>query len=169
MQKSPARDYSLDSPLIQPSDMMRQLLQEKSFPHYETMLVQYGGLKVDAISGPHAADRNAIHWPVQCTSMVSNRHRTLHGGIATYFIDTFGSLHVGLMTGNFMHVSVDIHMSYLRAVPIDVPLLVKTYIVKYGKSLIFLEGTIVRQDQPDEVLVSATHTKSVVPTRKSKL
>lgn len=164
-------DYDFATLKMDVREVMADLIADRKHPQYKIWLQEHAGHNPGQISGPHAKDRNALYWPFVACAMSCNRHGTLHGGVAAKLLDTFTSMHYVAATGNFRNVTVNLNLTYLRAMPKGAKGTVVTYVQKSGKRLIMLEGRIVDSDDHGITYVSCTHTKAVLPSTdpKSKL
>ncbi|KAJ3640861.1 hypothetical protein Zmor_027396 [Zophobas morio] len=84
----------------------------------------------------------------------------LHGGLSATLVDCVSTY--ALMTKiPARHVSVDIHMSYLKGASIGDDILIEADVVKSGKSLAFLEVQI-KNKKTGDILVKGSHTKFIM-------
>ena len=125
----------------------------------------FRAIDIPNITGPHANDRGAMHFPVTVTPELCNSFGTLHGGNASWLIDTLSGCHVAVTHDTFDQASVTLSLSFLRACPGGTKVLVKTYVRKAGRQLVFLEGAIVNAADPSIIYVTAVHNCAVVKAR----
>lgn len=149
-------------------DIVTAVVTDPKAPQYK-LWFQHCKMELDNITGPDPSDRNSLTWPFTAESMSLNRHGTLHGGVAVKLIDTFSSLHLSGLIDSTAHVSVNLNVSFLKAVPGGRRVLLKTYVVKHGRSMAFLEARIVDAADPSMVYVTATHSKAVLARTQAKM
>jgi acyl-coenzyme A thioesterase 13 len=90
----------------------------------------------------------------------TNSMGRLHGSLSTTLVDTLSSF--ALMSKvEGPHVSVDIHMSYLKDATVGDEIMVEARVVKSGKKMAFLEVDIVDKASK-ELLVKGSHTKFIL-------
>jgi uncharacterized protein (TIGR00369 family) len=94
-----------------------------------------------------------------------NSHNTLHGGFATWLIDTLSGCHVAVTNGIYSQVSVTLSVSFLRSVPSGSKAIVKTYVRKAGRKVLFLEGAIVDAADHNIIFVTAVHNTAVLDAK----
>ncbi|RZC34019.1 4HBT domain containing protein, partial [Asbolus verrucosus] len=89
----------------------------------------------------------------------------LHGGMSATLVDTLSTFalmsKLGEIGPNARHVSVDIHMSYLKGAKVGDEILIEAGVVRSGKSVAFLEAEI-RNKATGDLLVKASHTKFIM-------
>jgi len=104
--------------------------------------------------------------PGQCTlSMVvdkphANLGGTLHGGFSAHLVDSVTSMALMTNEGGMPGVSVDIHMTYIKAAKIGEEILIEAKTLKKGRTLAFLECEI-RNKETNALLVKGAHTKFI--------
>ena len=108
----------------------------------------------------HNKEDGSLYWPFVATDTICNHRGTLHGGSASTLIDALSSLHArAVLPGD--HATVDLHLSFLRAMPRGTKGVVRTSIVKAGKTMLFLRGDVTSPDG-SLVYVLGTHAKAML-------
>jgi acyl-coenzyme A thioesterase PaaI-like protein len=123
------------------------------------------GIQPAQVSGPHSSDLNALHWPITPSAWTQNRHKSFHGGVAFMLVDALASLHLAAALGEYHHVTTNVQTTYVKAVQLLEPSMVKTTIVRAGAVACFLEVEIV--DKDGSRLIKATVTKATLPKSSS--
>lgn len=144
---------------ITPKDFIDTLLTEQSFPQLQEILVDGAALDLNRIDGPIATDADAYYWRLTLNKFVSNVQGFLHGGAAAYIVDTLTSFHMLFVDDRRTHVTINLHMNYIRKIPIGTNVVVKTYIRSRGKRTAMLEAVFVDAADSTIVYLSGQHTK----------
>lgn len=142
---------------IEPRDLIYFLFNDANSPQYRRWFTEVWHVdvgKVESFDG-------AIRFPFRVGSEACNQGRTLHGGAAAAMIDSFTTLHGWWATAERTHVSVNLNLTYLKALPEGAEGFVETVLVKRGERLMFLEATIWNPQRTVQY-VTATHTKAFV-------
>lgn len=125
------------------------------------------------VTGPHAQDRNALYWPFEANVWTKNRHGSLHGGIGFLLMDSLVCVHLAAVLGSYHHMTTSMQATYVRAIQLGKPMILKTLVVRTGAVACFLECEIVAADAPNVSLLKANITKATLPQdqapAKSKL
>ncbi|XP_034254874.1 acyl-coenzyme A thioesterase 13-like [Thrips palmi] len=86
---------------------------------------------------------------------------TLHGGMTATLVDIVSTL--GMLTHEKVQspgVTVDLHVSYLKAARVGEEILVEASTIKAGKTLAYLHVDIKKKDT-DEIIARGSHTKFI--------
>ncbi|MDP2434687.1 MAG: PaaI family thioesterase [archaeon] len=87
----------------------------------------------------------------------------MHGGCIATLLDDVTSFS---MRDGSMSVSVDLTVSYLRAIPNNSEIHVSGTLVRKGRSLAFMTGKITCAKHPSLVYASCAHTKYIMGASK---
>ena len=93
---------------------------------------------------------------------MDNGFRVAHGGSISTVFDMSTSVCVwcgGVNTGRSVSISLD--CQYLKDVPVNAPVVIKSSCEKAGKNVLFLRGVI--EDLEGNILVTCRHIKVGVP------
>lgn len=122
---------------------------------------QFEAYKVESTQLTTAESGCVLRVPFTVTQCAMNGHGTLHGGVAVWLADVINSMHLTAESGSTQHVSVNLHASFLKAVPGESRVVVRSRLVKVGKTMAFLTAQI-ESTCGSTVFVTVTHAKSFV-------
>ena len=151
--------------LKRPVDEVAQQLMSRSATSLIHRVLDEVALDLSQVSGPHSDDLYALHWPISPTAWTKNRHGSLLGGIAFLLMDVLASLHLTAALGTYHHVTTNMQTTYIKAVQLQQPSVVKTTIVRAGGVACFMECEIVGAD--GSRLIKAAITKATLPKSSS--
>jgi uncharacterized protein (TIGR00369 family) len=117
-------------------------------------------IPLDSVTGPHAADSNALYFPFVAKGAMLNPGGKLDGGVAVEMIAILTTFHVSAVKRTPGHVSIALNVAYLRALPAGRKASLRSYIRKDGRHLTFVEAHIVDAEDPQLVYATATHIKA---------
>ncbi len=148
---------------ITPSDVIEHLLEEKSFPQLESVLIRHCGLDLKSISGPHEPS-GCFHWSLRLQSgdaTTMEGHPALDGGtgVAAYVIDCLTSFHMLLIESRKGHVTINLSVSCIRQLPVGKPILVRTFVRSNTSSAIIMDAVFVDPENEAMDFVTGQHTK----------
>ena len=113
-----------------------------------------------------AACRVVAGTPGTCTLAMtvakehSNLGGTLHGGFSAHLVDSVTTLALMTAEGGLPGVSVDMHLTYLKAAQVGEEVEIVARTVRKGRTLAFLECEI-RSMSTGAALVRGSHTKFI--------
>jgi len=84
----------------------------------------------------------------------------MHGGFSAYLVDSVTTAALMTNEGGLPGVSVDMHMTYMKAAKLGELIEIEAKTVKKGRTLAFLECEI-RNAETGAVLVKGNHTKFI--------
>lgn len=160
-------------------------------PMGDVILLDNATLHIDDVMGPYSihcpvtykdgcaqASATAIEWPFTFKDKLCNAHKSLHGGIQAFVVDTVTSIHLTLVTGgNRNHVSVELGLQYVRPVPLNEVVVLRTIVQSVGKNLAFMKAEFWTKDTRSKkgesvvglgkLLSTASHTKMFIADGKN--
>ena len=155
-------------------------------PMGDVILQEHSTLQIEDIIGPYSMHcpvsykegctqvaATAIEWPFVFRDPLCNAHKSLHGGIQAFVVDTVSSIHLTLVTGgNRNHVSVELGLQYVRPVPLNEVVVLRTIVQSVGKNLAFMKAEFWARDKRSKkgesvaglgkLLSTASHTKMFI-------
>ena len=79
----------------------------------------------------------------------------VHGGIVASMIDNAMGM-VSFIQKEFPNPTVSMNVNYIRPVPVNTTVVVRTRVLSYGKSSAHITAELFHPDRPDHILISAT-------------
>lgn len=97
------------------------------------------------------------HW-------MRNPMNVVHGGVIGILMDNAMGLATYAMSGK-PTPTINMNINYLRPVPLDATVIVRTQVVNFGKTTAYTTAEIFLPDQPDRILVTASgvYTTTLAP------
>ena len=86
-----------------------------------------------------------------------NPDGVLHGGIITTMLDTTIGALTHIITGK-LTPTISLNTSYLRPAPGDGRIIVKAYVTKMGRTLIYTRGELWEEKHPEKLIATAEGT-----------
>jgi acyl-coenzyme A thioesterase PaaI-like protein len=158
----PSSQYNFSSLKTPIAQVLSELAAKSSGePSLIKRVIEESRVNLAQVTGPHSDDLNALYWPFSPSKWTQNRHGSFQGGVAFMLLDALASLHLTAALGQYHHVSTNVQTTYVKAVPLLEPCLVKTTIVRAGAVACFLEAEIL--DMDGARLIKATITKATLP------
>jgi len=90
----------------------------------------------------------------------TNLGGTMHGGFSAHLVDSITTAALMTNEGGLPGVSVDLHMTYMKAAKLGEQIEIEARTVKKGRTLAFLECEI-RNAETGAILVKGNHTKFI--------
>ena len=79
----------------------------------------------------------------------------LHGGVAGILVDN--AMGIACNSACAAHTpTISMTVNYIRPVPLDGPVTVRSHVVSCGRSMAYASAEIFLHDQPDRILITAT-------------
>ncbi|XP_069701570.1 acyl-coenzyme A thioesterase 13-like isoform X2 [Periplaneta americana] len=89
-----------------------------------------------------------------------NRMGTMHGGMTATLVDTLSTVALVTHQAGVPGVTVDLHVSYLKAAREGETIVIDCNTLKAGKTLAFLDVEI-KKKQTGELIAKGSHTKYI--------
>jgi uncharacterized protein (TIGR00369 family) len=164
------------------SNLVATFTAAKAPPGYATRLSELGvrptlSLVLDTITARDAARgvKSIAEIPFVATVNAANAHSTVHGGNIAWLADTATSAHLSAFIGTRNHVTSTLTVSFLRPVPIGVPCVITSRVVRVGRAVAFLEADVfstrlegasaVASDADRVLCATVQHTKAMLPVK----
>lgn len=128
-------------------------LQQQTSPIYRALPVQFLTCNVS---------EQWVEFSHQTTPLGQNPHGMLHGGVTAWLLDTANGIVCRGFSGFSAAPSLDLHINYLKAIPMDQKLILRTTLKRLGTRIINLYDEI-RNPETNTLYVTATANSYLPP------